>query len=383
MTDGRIAPPLRSLDKPLCAAALLLLFVGMLALYSISHVNLHRFTQTHFQIHCLYITVAFSLFAIGVWLPLQFWRKYMLAFITLALLACVLALFSDPINGAKRWLRLGPLTVQVTEVMKFAALLAFACWGKVVVEGNSFINPRVRAVCFPLIPLLLFIVVAALLLLLQRDFGTLVLLVVTAFTVVLLAGLPWRYIILLLLIVAVIGPLLILSESYRVARVTAFLDPFEDPQGKGYAQLHSLMAYSNGGWWGAGAGNSLQKFRLPEVHNDFIAAIIAEEYGWLVFFLVCMAYLLITLRIIAVAHEANRRGELFGAFYAYALSVLFLVQATVNIGGSLAALPSKGFTLPLVSYGGTSLCVTAVMLAVVMRIDYENKQAAAQRRALL
>lgn len=382
MPDSRRGLPLRTLDVPLCAAVLLLLFFGMAALYSISHAGLGRFNEAHFQIHCLYIAIAFCLFIFGAWLPLQFWRKYMFGFVVLVLFACVLALGFDPVNGATRWIRIGPVTVQVTEVLKFAALLAFACWGKVVVEGNSFANPRLRAVFFPLMPLLLFMLCAAVVLLLQRDFGTLMLLAVTAFTVMLLAGLPWRYITVLLLVAAVVVPLLVISESYRVDRVTAFLDPFEDPRGTGYAQLQSLMAYSNGGWLGAGAGNSLQKYLLPEAHNDFIAAVIAEEYGWLVFFLVCMAYLLITLRIITVAREANQRGELFGAFYAYALSVLFLAQATVNIGGSLSALPSKGLTLPLVSYGGTSLCMTALMLSVVMRIEYENKQASARRTLL-
>ena len=361
--------PFRYVDRQFCLAVGLLLFVGITTLYSLSFIAKAHFSYSHFVKHCIYLVGALGVFATLLQVPINSLRKKMYWVLGLALLLSFFTLFSDPIKGARRWISIFGVSLQVSEVLKFAALLAFACWGKLSIENNALRKQVLR----PLIPLAVFGGIVLVLTIVQKDLGTVVLLAVTGLLVLILAGIPKRYVFLLGVLAVLVIILLVGLEGHRQSRITAFIDPFADPHGAGFAQLQSLMAYNNGGLFGVGWGGSLQKESLPEVHNDFIIAIIAEEHGWLGFFFVCALYLFIGMRMISIGKVANKRGELFGAFYAYLLAGLILTQVMINVGGSTAALPSKGLTLPLLSYGGSSLWATAAMFAVLLRLDYENK----------
>lgn len=373
------ASPLRGIDRQCCLALALLLLCGIVTLYSLSYIAEAKFSSAKFTRHCLYVAAALLMFAALLHVPLHWWRRNMPWLLGVSLALCVAALFSAPSKGAARWIKLFGFSFQVSEMLKFAAALTLACWGRLIVENGVCQGASLRALMRPLAPLGLFLAAAAAIMVLQKDLGTIVLLASVALLVLVLAGLPWRYVALgggLLLAAAFF---LVTTASYRMKRVLAFVDPFAAPYGDGFAQLHSLMAYANGGWLGVGGGGSLQKNLIPEVHNDFIIAVIAEEYGLLGFFAVCALYLFVAMRSVAIGRAANSRREVFGAFYAFIFAALLLVQAVINIGGSLAVLPSKGITLPLISYGGSSLLATAAMLAVLLRLDYENKQSAAQQ----
>jgi len=163
--------------------------------------------------------------------------------------------------------------------------------------------------------------------------------------------------------------------DYRLRRLTGFIDPFADYYDSGYNQAQSLMAFGHGKWWGVGLGQSVAKFGLPESHNDFIIAIVAEELGIVGFIVVCAVFLFLTARALSIGIKAQERGEIFGALYAFGFAMLFAAQVLINIGGSSALLPSKGITLPLISYGGSSLLATALMFSVLLRVDYENRRA--------
>lgn len=368
-----VLAPYRLIDRQLCLALLLLAAVGMVTLYSLSFADRVGFSSGHFVRHCVYVGSALVLFGLILRVPLYFWRGAMPWLLGITLLLCYMTLLFAPTKGAARWINLFGLSVQVSELFKFTSVLTFAVWGRLIVENNVLYGGNLRQISRPMLPLGGFLLLAALAMILQKDLGTILILAVTSLLVLVLAGLRWRYIILAGVIVLAIVALLVWMEPYRMERIAGFIDPFADPYGKGYAQLQSLMAYNHGGWFGVGLGNSLQKGLLPEMHNDFIIAIIAEEYGLLGFFAVCALYLFVVMRAIHIGSGANRRGELFGAFYAYTLAGLLITQVSINIGGSLAVLPSKGLTLPLVSYGGSSLWASAAMLAVLLRIDYENK----------
>lgn len=370
----RVEPSIpRYLDRQFCAAMLLLLFAGISTLYSLSFVGQDGYGATRFGRHCITIALALLLFVFALCTPTHKWRQHMAWVLALAVLLCLWALLFSPTKGASRWVRVFGFSLQASEFLKFAALLALACWGRLIVENNALREQRFLHLLRPMLPLVLFLLAAVAIMVLQKDLGMVVLLLLAAIVALLLAGLPRRHIILVGAVALLLIALLVWSEPYRMRRLMSFYDIFDDPLGNDYAQLQSLMAYANGGWWGVGFGGSLQKSLLPEAHNDFIISVIAEEHGLFGFYVVCAAYVFIVMRILAVGKAANARGEVFGAFYAYTLGVVLLAQVTINIGGSLAVMPSKGITLPLVSFGGSSMCMTALMLGVLLRLDYENK----------
>ena len=368
-----LPPPHRYLDRQFCTAMLLLLLAGVSTLYSLSFVSGDGVGALRFYRHCVYIALALLLFSFALSMPLHFWRNNMVWVLCIALLLCLWALLFAPSKGASRWVRVFGVSFQASEILKFGALLALAWWGRLIVENNALRGQKFAQLLRPMLPLALFLLLAVAVMILQKDLGMIVLLLLAAVVALMLAGLPARYIVLTIAVALVMIALLVWSEPYRIRRLLSFYDVFDEPLGNDYAQLQSLMAYANGGWLGVGFGGSLQKALLPEAHNDFIIAIIAEEHGLFGFFAVCAAYLFIVMRALAVGKVANARGEVFGAFYAYMLGVVVLAQVTINIGGSLAVMPSKGITLPLVSFGGSSMCITALMLGVLLRLDYENK----------
>jgi cell division protein FtsW len=232
-----------------------------------------------------------------------------------------------------------------------------------------------------------FILPAVLLLLMEPDFGAVVVLVIAVFGMLFLAGVSLFQFILAGAVAGVLAFLLIISSPYRMERVTTFLmvlkDPFSDDvvYGTGYQLAQALIAFGRGEWFGIGLGNSIQKmYFLPEAHTDFVLAIIAEELGMLTVLLLLALFLAFISRIFLIARRNEKSGRLFAAYLAYGIAFLFLGQVLINVAVNVGLLPTKGLTLPFLSYGGSSLIMCLVMLGILLRIDTEHQQLALPRK---
>jgi cell division protein FtsW len=313
---------------------------------------------------------------------LSWWRDNRGALLLGAMALVMAALvFGREINGAKRWLSLGFFNLQPSEFLKLVVIIFMAAYlekhfqAQQDAQGNrdrqlekQLQMQAVKRLLLPLVPIFF-------LLLLQPDFGSLMVILLLVFVMLLVAGAPLRLflsvvpLVLLLVIVIIIEP-------YRLARVTSFLDPWSAAQTTGYQLTHSLMALGRGDWFGVGLGNSVEKlFYLPDAHTDFLFAIYGEEFGFVgVAFLIGL-YLFLIWRIFRVGSIAGVRGDVFSALICYGVGAWVAVQALINMGANLGLLPTKGLTLPLVSYGGSSLLMSMLALGLVLRIDWENRHA--------
>ena len=315
---------------------------------------------------------AFFIFASGISLAavllfkMEWWQKFNmhLLFVALILLIAVL-LVGNTVNGSRRWLPLGIFNLQAAEVAK---LFFFSFLAGYLVRQHEQLRENVIGFAKPLVVFTLF----AVLLLMQPDLGTVIVMFVTTVALLFLAGAKiWQFIALIACgLLAVFS--LILLEPYRMRRVTSFIDPWADPFGSGYQLTQSLMAYGRGDWLGLGLGNSIQKLDyLPESHTDFIAAVVAEELGFIGLSVLVLLLGALVYKILKVGREAMEKEQHYNGFFAYAIGVWIAFQVFVNIGASAGMLPTKGLTLPFISYGGSSLIIFSVAIAVVLRIDHE------------
>ncbi|GBL05621.1 cell division protein FtsW [Glaciecola sp. KUL10] len=316
--------------------------------------------------HAIYIGIALVASIVVINLPMQFWRKsnpYLL-FVAIALLIAVLFI-GRTVNGSTRWIVVGPITIQAAEPAK----LFFFCYlAGYLVRRKDEVTEQFKGFFKPLIIFFLL----GFLLLNQPDLGTAVVMFVTTIALLFLAGAKlWQFFAMFFSGLAAVVGLIVVSE-YRMRRITAFLDPWADPFGSGYQLTQSLMAFGRGSWFGQGLGNSVQKLEfLPEAHTDFIAAILAEELGFIGVLVVLTLILLMIIKALRIGHAAMAQDKSYDAFLAYAIGVWFSFQTAINIGASSGILPTKGLTLPLVSYGGSSLIVMSVAVAILLRIDFE------------
>lgn len=359
----------RPYNLALVLAAIALFFIGFVIITSASMPIAERIHNNpyHFSIrHGIYIVLAILVAMVTLNIPMRFWQAVnpYLLFVAIALLIVVLVV-GNPVKGATRWIKLGPITIQVAEMAKLFFFLYLAGY---LVRRYEQVQENMKGFFKPLV---VFFVLAALLLF-QPDFGTVVVMFTTTLALLFLAGAKlWQFFgIIFTGLSAVV--VLILTSPYRQDRITGFLKPWDDPYDTGYQLTQSLMAYGRGSWTGQGLGNSLQKLEfLPEAHTDFIMAILAEELGYLgvLAVLILIFYIIITALRLGNLGLLNQRP--FEAFVAYAIGVWFCLQTLINIGGSSGMLPTKGLTLPLVSYGGSSLIVMTVAVAMLIRIDFE------------
>ena len=214
-----------------------------------------------------------------------------------------------------------------------------------------------------------------LLLLGQPDFGSAIVIITASIGVIYLAGVPYRYFVPLVAVCLSVVGLIATLQPYRLARLTAFADPWDHHLESGYQLTQALIAFGRGEWFGMGLGNSIQKlFFLPEAHTDFLFSIIAEELGVVGAGLVIILFACLVLRGLSLAQAARNKGLEFHAFLAYGIALILGIQASIHLGVNLGVLPTKGLTLPLMSYGGNSLIVSCVMIAILLRIDFEARQ---------
>ncbi|MDP9083389.1 MAG: putative lipid II flippase FtsW [Pseudomonadota bacterium] len=302
--------------------------------------------------------------------PSELWDKYSLPLLCLGLLLLFLVLIPGigaMVNGARRWLRVGPINFQVSELAK-VLVLTWVC--SYCVRKRTELETTLVGLVKP-VGLL---VVAAVLLLCEPDFGATTVLFATGFAVLFVAGARLRYVILLVSGAAAAFAVLALTSAYRLKRLTGFLHPWDDPFNGGFQLTQSLIAIGRGAWFGVGLGSSIQKlFYLPEAHTDFVFAVLAEELGLVGVLGVIALFMALVWRAFQISRLAAQAGMRFQSYVALAFGVWLGLQALVNIGVNMGVLPTKGLTLPLLSYGRSSLLVSLAWLGVLLRIFHEVK----------
>lgn len=321
----------------------------------------------------LYLILSFILALITLRLPMSFWQRYsapmLIASIVMLLIVLVIG---SSVNGASRWISLGPLRIQPAELSKLAL---FCYLSNYLVRKVEEVRNNLRGFLKPMSVIL----VMAFLLLAQPDLGTVVVLFVTTLAMLFLAGAKlWQFLAIIGMGVSAVV-LLILAEPYRMRRVTSFWNPWEDPFGSGYQLTQSLMAFGRGEIWGQGLGNSVQKLQyLPEAHTDFIFAILGEELGYIGVVIALLMVFFVAFRAMSIGRRALEIDQRFSGFLACSIGIWFSFQSLVNVGAAAGMLPTKGLTLPLISYGGSSLLVMSTAITLLLRIDYETRLQNAQ-----
>ena len=298
------------------------------------------------------------------------WEKYSVSLLFVCLLLLILVLvpgIGRIVNGSRRWLAFGPIGIQVSELAKMTMIFYLAGY---LVRQQQSVSQSILGFIRPMIVL----GVVAVLLLLEPDFGATVVIAGTVMAMLFLSGVKLRYYLGLMVVVGACLVFLALSSPYRVARLTAFLNPWADQFNSGYQLTQSLIAFGRGGWSGVGLGDGVQKlFYLPEAHTDFLFAVLAEELGLLGILLVLALYSILVCRGLLIGFNANAQDRLFAAYTAYGITFWLGLQASINMGVNAGLLPTKGLTLPLLSYGGASMVVNCVVIALLLRIDHENR----------
>ena len=302
--------------------------------------------------------------------PAELWDKYSLPLMLLGLLLLLLVLIPGlgaTVNGARRWMRVGPINFQVSELAK-VLVLTWVC--------SYCVRKRTELLdTFPgLLKPVGLLAAAAVLLLMEPDFGAATVLFATGFAVLFVAGARLRYVLMLVSAVSLVFAVLALASPYRLRRLTEFLHPWDDPFNGGFQLTQSLIAIGRGSWFGVGLGSSVQKlFYLPEAHTDFVFAVLAEELGLAGVIGVLALFVALVWRAFRISRMAAQAGMQFQAYLALAFGVWLGLQALVNIGVNMGVLPTKGLTLPLLSYGRSSLLVSLGWLGVLLRIHHEVK----------
>lgn len=367
----RITLFLRELDQWLLLSTIAIATIGLVMISSASISFAEHSLGDGFYFlkrHVLYMTLGLAVAALFLYLPSRFWyhNAVPLLVVTIILLVAVLIPgIGRRVNGAQRWIPLGPINLQVSEVAKFMMILFMASY---LERYQRELRERWQSI---IKPVLLLIGVAGLLLL-EPDFGSMVVVCGTVLAMLFIGGAKlWLFSGLLLTGIGGVVSMALISP-YRLQRLVTFLDPWAHQYDTGYQLTQSLIAFGRGEWFGVGLGNSIQKlFFLPEAHTDFVFAIYAEEFGLFGVVIVLGLYSLLVSRIIHVARKAVRQEDWFAAYSCFGIAIVLAGQAFINIGVTSGLLPTKGLTLPFISYGGSSLLVCCAMVALVLRISRE------------
>jgi cell division protein FtsW len=354
-----------------------LLLMGLVMVYSASIATAEGSAFTGHQPayflvrHAVYLSVGLVAALIAFQVPLRFWQRVApwLFFAGVALLVVVLLpLVGRSVNGAQRWIGLGPINLQPSELMKlFAVLYAADYTTRKLAEMDSFRRGFV--------PMAAVMVLVGGLLLREPDFGAFVVIVSIAMGILFLGGINGRLFAVLIGVMVVAFIILIWSSPYRLERITSYMDPWQNAFGKGYQLSHSLIAFGRGEWLGVGLGASVEKlFYLPEAHTDFLLAVIAEELGFAGVIAVVGLFALLVQRCFAVGRQALRLDRIFSGLVAQGIGIWFGLQSFINMGVNMGLLPTKGLTLPLMSFGGSGIVANCLAIAVLLRVDYENRR---------
>ena len=363
------------LDMPLLVGSLALLGLGLVMVTSASmEVAAGQLGSPLYYMNRQLVYMLIGLIAMIATLavPLSLWEQFRfpLLFLGFALLIAVLIPgIGREVNGSWRWIALGPINVQPSELAKLFAVVFLAGY---LVHRRDEVKER----WFGFIKPFMVLGPMAWLLIIEPDFGATVVLMGAATGMLFLGGVGLFRFTLLFGSLGGLAALLVLFEPYRLQRLTSFLNPWNDPYGTGYQLTQALIAFGRGEWLGTGLGNSIQKqFYLPEAHTDFVFAVLAEELG-LIGALAAFALLIfVAVRALYIGLWAEKAGRYFSAYLAYGLAIMWCGQVLINVGVNIGLLPTKGLTLPFLSYGGSSLVVCCISLGLLLRIDWERRQA--------
>lgn len=374
--EGRSTLPFP--DPWVLIPALLLLTLGLLMVASASMPTADAKTGQPFYFlfrQGAYVGVGLLAASMVFQVPLARWRRASPLLLLAAFILLTLVLIpgiGKEVNGSMRWIQLGPINIQVSEIAKLFALIYVA--GYLKRHGAELQTADFRTSALALFRPMVVLAVLAVLLLLEPDFGSVVVLMAAALGMIFLAGVNlWQFGALQIGTVSAMAVLL-WSSPYRRARLISFLDPWADPQASGYQLTQSLIAIGRGELFGVGLGESVQKlFYLPEAYTDFLFAVLAEELGLAGILTVIALFMTLVWRAFLIGQRAERLDLKFSAWLAYGIGLWFGIQALFNMGVNMGALPTKGLTLPLMSYGGSSVVVMCMTLAVLLRIDVETR----------
>ena len=322
----------------------------------------------HTRRHAIYLIIALIAGFIASKVSVELWQrsdKYLLLLSFIILTLIIIPGVGVTANNATRWLAIGPLTLQGSEVAKLGVIVYL---GSYLVRQNDLVRSKWSGFLNPMAIMMAMVV----LLIKEPDFGAVVVLMSAALGMLFLGGVRlWQFII-TLVGVGGLCVVLVMSSQYRMQRLYSYLDPWSDQFGDGYQLTQALIAFGRGEWFGLGLGDSIQKlFYLPEAHTDFIFAILAEELGFIGCLLVLSIYVVLIGRILFIARKAESMSQSFSAYVAYGVSIVFSAQLFINVGVNIGLLPTKGLTLPFLSYGGSSLLVSCVLIGLVLRIHQE------------
>ncbi len=363
-------------DYVLMWLTLALLAFGLVMVYSasIAIAEANRATGHHptyyLMRHAMFIAIGIGVGYITFQVPVREWQRFApwLFLGGLFLLAIVLIPgVGRNVNGSQRWLPLGIINLQPSELMKLAAVIYAADY---TVRKAAFMHSFKQG----FLPMFLAILFTGFLLLREPDFGAFVVIIAIAMSALFLGGLNLRIFggLLVLLVVGFIG--LIWSSPYRLQRIVGFMDPWADPFGKGYQLSHALIAFGRGQWTGLGLGGSVEKlFYLPEAHTDFLLAVIAEELGFVGVAVVIVLFAWLVIRAFQIGRQAAVMERHFCALTAMGVGIWLGVQAGINIGVNVGLLPTKGLTLPFLSFGGSGIVANCMAIAILLRVDYETR----------
>ncbi|AEG13062.1 MAG: cell division protein FtsW [Gammaproteobacteria bacterium] len=369
-------PGVQLYDRALLTAVLSLIGFGFVMVMSASMPEAQTLTGNPFYFmtrHVGYLVGCLAIAAFVLRVEMQTWQRWspMLLLVVGLMLLAVLVV-GTTVNGATRWLSIGPIRIQVAEVAKFAFAIYMAGY---LVRRHQEVRENAKGFYKPIAVFAIY----AVLILMQPDLGTVVVLFVGTVGLLFLAGARLLDFFALIFAGVLAFVALVLLEPYRMRRVTSFMDPWQDPFGSGYQLTQSLMAYGRGDWFGQGLGNSIQKLEyLPEAHTDFIFAVIGEELGFIGIIAVLSVLLFVALRSIRLGNLCLAMDKPFEGYLGYAIGIWICFQTVVNVGASIGMLPTKGLTLPFISYGGSSLWVMTAAAMMLLRIDYERRMTLVQ-----
>jgi cell division protein FtsW len=368
---GVSAPP--GPDRLLLTLAAVILLFGLVMVASASISLADKATGNPFyylERQMLYSLVGIAGAVLAYYLPLSLWRRtgFLLLLFAFVLLAVVLVPgVGRHVNGSIRWVVLGPFRLQVSEPARLLILVYIA--GYIVRRQDELLN-GFKGVLKPM----LLLGAALLLLLAEPDFGAAMVLIASVMGMLFFGGARLRDFVIFMALGAAGFVLLTVTSPYRLERLTGFLNPWNDPFDSGFQLTQSLIAIGRGQFFGVGLGESVQKlFYLPEAHTDFLFAVLAEEFGLFGSLLVIGLYLAFTWRAVMIARRAAARQQMFAAYLAFGLGLWIGLQAFINIGVNMGLLPTKGLTLPLMSYGGSSLIVMCTAVGLILRVDRETR----------
>jgi len=375
--SARAPQPTTELDFSLLWLAMGLLAIGLVMVYSasIAIAEAARYTGGNGEYYlvrqALFITIGVGVGIAAFQVPMKVWQQASPYLFLAGLLLLVIVLIPGigrEVNGSRRWIPLGFANLQPSELMKFLAVLYAADY---TTRKAAFMHDFKKG----FLPMAAVMMLVGALLLREPDFGAFVVIISIAMGILFLGGLNWKVFAGLVVVLLIGFVILILTSPYRLQRVLGFMDPFADPYGKGYQLSHALIAFGRGEWLGLGLGGGVEKlFYLPEAHTDFLLAVIAEEFGFVGVAVVVTLFAWLIVKAFFIGHRAAQLERNYCALVAQGIGIWLGVQALINMGVNVGLLPTKGLTLPFLSFGGSGIVANCLAIALLLRIDWEHRQ---------